>query len=176
MTALVLRAAVANRWFVRRRGLVIGMTASSATPASCCSCQATPPSTTRSAWRAVMYARSAAVLLLLLLLLPLLPLILWLLRVRLPTYGRRERRDPATNAARSSRSSRSGLIVAALKRAPGASGSVPVGAAGRADALRRVQIWAFERFPANGPYFERFAVRLNVFPRSRAFLGRPDLR
>lgn len=30
-------------------------------------------------------------------------------------------------------------------------------------------MWTFERFPANYPVFERFTVRLNVFPGSRDF-------
>lgn len=37
-------------------------------------------------------------------------------------------------------------------------------------------MWTFERFSANYPVFERFTVRLNVFPRSRGFFGRLGLR
>lgn len=45
----------------------------------------------------------------------------------------------------------------------GTEARMPVGTAGRADALRRIQMWTFERFSANYPVFERFAVRLKFF-------------
>jgi sugar phosphate permease len=85
MTALVLGATVANRWFVSRRGLVIGiMTASSATgqllflPGYAAIDDAF-------GWRAVMYAVGAVLLLQV-------PLILWLMRdhpadIGLQAYG-----------------------------------------------------------------------------------------
>jgi hypothetical protein len=37
-----------------------------------------------------------------------------------------------------------------------------------------IKMWIFERFSAGHPVFERFTVRLNVFPRSRGRL--PGLR
>src|ERR1700744_4758759 len=96
MTALVLGATVANRWFVNRRGLVIGiMTASSAT-GQLLFLPGYAAIESVFGWRAVLYAVGIAMFLLV-------PLILWLMRdnpadVGLIAFG--ETPEQALEAAR----------------------------------------------------------------------------
>jgi sugar phosphate permease len=112
MTALVLGATVANRWFVNRRGLVIGiMTASSATgqllflPGYAAIDDAF-------GWRAVMYAVGVVLLLLV-------PLILWLMRnhpadIGLQAYGEPLTPDAAQSIQAAQKVAPSGAIAAAF--------------------------------------------------------------
>jgi sugar phosphate permease len=87
MTALVLGATVANRWFVERRGLVIGiMTASSAT-GQLLFLPGYAAIDAALGWRAVLYAVSAAMFLLV-------PLILWLMRDKPADIGLRAYGEP----------------------------------------------------------------------------------
>jgi sugar phosphate permease len=99
MTALVLGATVANRWFVNRRGLVIGiMTASSAT-GQLLFLPGYAAIDAAFGWRAVLYAVCAVMFLLV-------PLIIWLMRdnpadVGLTAYGEPadQKAQPAPAAA-----------------------------------------------------------------------------
>jgi sugar phosphate permease len=112
MTALVLGATVANRWFVNRRGLVIGiMTASSATgqllflPGYAAIDKAY-------GWRAVMYAVGAVLFLLV-------PLILWLMRdhpadIGLRAYGEPQISEAEHTAQPTQKTAPSGAIAAAF--------------------------------------------------------------
>jgi sugar phosphate permease len=92
MTALVLGATVANRWFVHRRGLVIGiMTASSAT-GQLLFLPGYAMIDETYGWRAVMYAVGVALFLLV-------PLIVWLMRNDPADLGLRAYGEPLTSDA-----------------------------------------------------------------------------
>jgi sugar phosphate permease len=106
MTALVLGATVANRWFVRRRGLVVGiMTASSAT-GQLLFLPAYAAIDTEFGWRAVLFTVAAVMLLLV-------PIIAWLMRdhpaqLGLSAYGEVGQPEPRAQL------SASGAIAAAI--------------------------------------------------------------
>lgn len=111
LTALVLGATVANRWFVNRRGLVIGIMTASSASGQLIFVPAYAAIDAAFGWRVVLFAVAAVMLLLV-------PLILWLMRndpadVGLTAYGEAE-------AARDSQGPRpaspppSGAIAAAF--------------------------------------------------------------
>lgn len=92
MTALVLGATVANRWFVSRRGLVIGiMTASSAT-GQLLFLPGYAAIDAAFGWRAVLYAVWAVMFLLV-------PVIVWLMRDQPADLGLRAYGEPAHSPA-----------------------------------------------------------------------------
>jgi MFS family permease len=96
MTALVLGATVANRWFVHRRGLVVGMMTASSAAGQLLFVPAYAAIDAIYGWRVVLYAVAAALLLLV-------PIIGWLMKnspkdIGLVAYGEVERATPTTSA------------------------------------------------------------------------------
>lgn len=109
MTALVLGATVANRWFVSRRGLVIGIVTASSATGQLIFLPAYAAIDSAFGWRPVLYTVGVVMLLLV-------PLILWLMRddpavLGLTAYGESSEAQPPQHRAASPPS---GAIAAAF--------------------------------------------------------------